>query len=227
MQINTFHNTEGAINAVGLTVIIDVFRAFTTECYVMNNGVERIIPIGDLSLAYKLKKENQDFILMGEQQGERKKGFQYGNSPFQIKDVDFTGKSVIHISTAGTKGLSNAKNASEIITGSFVNVGAIIRYIKSKKPDVVSLVCTGTANETIRDEDSLCAEYIKNELMDTPNDYERMVSHIKENGYIDRFLDPNLPKYPVEDVDCCLAINKFDFVIKASPYTNDLVQLTI
>jgi hypothetical protein len=31
MQIKIFHNTEGAKSAEGLTVIIDVFRAFTTR----------------------------------------------------------------------------------------------------------------------------------------------------------------------------------------------------
>lgn len=227
MQIKIFHNPEGAKEARGLTVIIDVFRAFTTECYVMSNGADKIIPVGSLELAYKLKAENPSFILMGEQNGEKLKDFEYGNSPYQISDVDFHGKTVIHISTAGTKGLSNAINASEIITGSFVNMGAIIRHIRSKRPDILSLVCTGTANETIRDEDALCAEYIKNEILGTPNDFTSVVEHIKNGGYIDRFLDPNVPKYPVEDVDCCLTLNKFNFIIQASPLKDGFNQLTM
>lgn len=225
MRINVLHNSQGAIHARGLTVVIDVFRAFSTECYVMRNNAEKIIPVGDLDTAYKLKVENPDFLLMGEQNGERPKDFDYGNSPFQISSVDFSRKTVIHISTAGTKGLIYAKNASEIITGSFVNIGAIVRYIKINNPDELSLVCTGSADGTILDEDALCAQYIKNELQDISNDYENIVKHIKEGGYIDRFLDPKLPKYPVEDVDYCLALDKFDFVLKASDYKDGLVKI--
>lgn len=227
MKIKVLHNPEGAKLAEGLTVIIDVFRAFTTECYVINNGAEKIIPVGSLDLAYQLKAKNPDFILMGEQQGERPTGFQYGNSPFDISDIDFNGKTVVHISSAGTKGLSKATKASQIITGSFVNIGAIIRYIRAQQPDVLSLVCTGTQSETIRDEDALCAEYIKNELEGVPNDFDKVVEHIKKSGYIDRFLDPSIPKYPIEDIDYCLALDKFNFVIKASPYGDNLVQMTI
>lgn len=227
MDIRIFHNTEGAKKAKGLTVIIDVFRAFSTECYVMAGGANKIIPVGNLSDAYRLKEKNPSFILMGEQSGEKPAGFDFGNSPYQIHHIDFSGKTVVHISTAGTKGLSNAKKSSEIVTGSFVNLGAITRYIRSRQPDILSLVCTGTANETIKDEDALCAEYIKNELLNLPNDFAKIVRHLKSGGYIDRFLDPTIPKYPIEDVDYCLALDRFDFVIKAFPFADDLVQMKL
>jgi 2-phosphosulfolactate phosphatase len=227
MHFKIFHNAEGAKNAYGLVVVIDVFRAFTTECYVMANGAEKIIPAGDLSLAYKLKTENPDFILMGEQNGEIPSGFDYGNSPFLISEVDFSGKTVIHISTAGTKGMSNAQNASEIITGSFVNAAAIAKYIKEKNVEIVSFVCTGTDNVTIRDEDALCAEYIQNLIEGKYNDFDGIMKHVKSGGYIDRFIDPTITKYPIEDIDYCFALDKFDFVIKASSYGEDLIQLRV
>ena len=37
---------------------IAVFRAFSVEAYLFERGAERIIPVGDKELAYKLKKEN-------------------------------------------------------------------------------------------------------------------------------------------------------------------------
>ena len=96
----------------------------------------------------------------------------------------------------------------------------------SSSPAILSLVCTGTDNETISDEDALCAKYIQDTLLGNPVNFPDMVSQIKSGGYIDRFLDPNIPKYPIEDVDYCLALNKFDFVLKATPYQNDLLQLS-
>ena len=47
-----------------LVVVIDVLRAFTTACYVMNNNPKDYIIVSDLSQAYELKKKNPDYILM-------------------------------------------------------------------------------------------------------------------------------------------------------------------
>ena len=71
MKIEILQLLEGAQKASGLTVIIDVFRAFSTACYAVGNGVQKIFPVGDIEIAYQLKKENPDFILVGERQ-ERK-----------------------------------------------------------------------------------------------------------------------------------------------------------
>jgi hypothetical protein len=73
----------------------DVFRAFSSACYFFGNGAEMIIPVGDISKAYKLKKDFPDFILVGEREGKKPEGFDYGNSPSQIENVDFTGKTTL------------------------------------------------------------------------------------------------------------------------------------
>ena len=92
MHIDILDLIEGAKQARGLTVIIDVFRAFSTACYVVRNGARQIIPVGDVDLAYKLREENPDYILMGERKGKMLAGFDYGNSPADIQNVDFSGK---------------------------------------------------------------------------------------------------------------------------------------
>ena len=70
MNIRILQLIEGAQQATGLTVIIDVFRAFSTACYVFGNGVERIIPVGNLELAYQLKRQHPEYLLIGERGGE-------------------------------------------------------------------------------------------------------------------------------------------------------------
>ena len=121
---------EGAKQATGLTVIIDVFRAFTVEAYLMNNGADKIIPVGDSEIAYKYKKEDPNIILVGERHGKIMPGFDYGNSPSQIENIDFSGKTIVHTTSAGTQGIANASNADVILTGSLVNAKAIANYIK-------------------------------------------------------------------------------------------------
>jgi 2-phosphosulfolactate phosphatase len=79
---------------------------------------------------------------MGERGGKKQEGFDYGNSPTEIENVDFSHKTVIMTTGAGTRGLNMACNASEIITGSFVNAKAVMRYIQQSSYDEVNLLCT-------------------------------------------------------------------------------------
>jgi 2-phosphosulfolactate phosphatase len=66
LEICVLQLVEGAREASGVAVIIDVFRAFSTACYVMANGARSIIPLGDLDEAYRMKMLHPDYILMGE-----------------------------------------------------------------------------------------------------------------------------------------------------------------
>ena len=47
MDIKVLELIDGAKQAEGLTVVIDVFRAFSLEAYLISQGAERIYPIPD------------------------------------------------------------------------------------------------------------------------------------------------------------------------------------
>jgi 2-phosphosulfolactate phosphatase len=225
MEIQILHLVEGARKAKGLTVIIDVFRAFSTACYIMDNGAEKILPVSEVSEAFQLKKNNPEFILLGEEFEKKVPGFDFGNSPSHIADVDFHGKTVVQRTSSGTLGIVSAINADELITGSFVNAGAIIQYILEQKPDNVSLVCMGYAALRPIEEDTLCAEYIGETLNGRPVDFQRMVRIIK-NTSAKRFYDPaNASFSPPEDVDLCLDLNRFNFVLKAVKSSSNIISL--
>ncbi len=225
MTIKVLKLISGAKGATGLTVIIDVFRAFTTECYVFNNGAEKIFPVGDIELAYRLKKENPDYILMGERGGIIQPGFDYGNSPTIIESVDFTGKTVVHTTSAGTQGIANATGADEIITGSFVNAGAVVNYIRRKAPEHVSLIAMGYAGIRPTDEDTLLAQYLKNELENKPNDFGKIVAHLRNYDSAQKFFDPEIDWAPRRDFELCMSLNCFDFVLRAESVEDGLVVL--
>lgn len=225
MEIITEHLIEGAKKAGGLTVIIDVFRAFTTSAYVMNNGAEKIIPIGDLEEAFELKKKNPAYIIMGERKGMKVKGFDYGNSPYEIKDVDFKGKTVLLTTSSGTWGIVNAKNSDEIILGSFVNVSSIINYIKKKTPETVTLVAMGSEGKEIADEDELCAKYIKESLECKHPDFNEIKNYLRYYKSSLKFFDKTKPEFPEEDFDCAMDINRFRFVLKVVKKNKDVMIL--
>lgn len=214
MEIQILQLLEGAKDATGLTVIIDVFRAFSTACYAMEKGAEKIIPVGNIEKAYRFKENNPDYLLMGERNEMKPHGFDFGNSPFQLKEADLTGKTIVHTTSSGTQGIDAAVHVPEILTGSFVNAGALINYIKSQNPETVSLVCMGYACEYPTDEDTLCAEYIRNELKGLPNDFEKMKEIIRKGSGRRFFKSENQEWAPKQDFDLCLELNRFNFVLQ-------------
>jgi len=225
MNIQILQYTKGAKKAEGLTIIIDVFRAFTVGCYVINNGAKQIIAVGEVETAYTLQRENPDYILIGERHERKVEGFDYGNSPTHIEKIDFTGKTVVHTTSAGTQGLVLAKGANEIITGSLVNAEAIVSYINRRNPFIVSLVAMGYAGKLPADEDLICAEFIRARLQNGETDLEREIEKLK-NGSGQRFFDPeNKDHSPPSDFTLCTHVGVFDFVLKAEEITDDMVIL--
>lgn len=214
-KINTLHLIDGAKQAEGLTVIIDVFRAFSLECYLYDMGVKEIRPVETVEEAFALRSHIQGSILVGERHGEKCDGFDYGNSPSAISKEHVSGKTIIHTTSAGTKGIVNAIGASEIITGSLVNAKAVAKHIMTKQPKVVSLVCMGNAGVRPAAEDELCAAYIKSILegKEFP-DIEQKVSDLKKHGGAHFFDQSSQHIFPEADFWMCVKYNKFPFVIK-------------
>ncbi len=215
MNIKILHLIEGAKQAKGVTVIIDVFRAFTVEAYLAKNNAAKIIPVSSVDFSFEYRKTNPNAILCGERGGKIIYGFDYGNSPSQIENVDFTGKTIIHTTSAGTQGIANAVNADEIIGGSLVTAKAIAKYIKQKNPENVSLVCMGLAGQKPTDEDTLCAEYIKSLIEEKPlTDIEERIEKIKHTDGA-KFFDKNLQNvFPERDFHLCTEYGNFNFLLR-------------
>jgi len=171
--------------------------------------------VGDIELAFELKKKYPEALLVGERNERPPAGFDFGNSPAHLLKSVIAGRPVIHTTSSGTQGLVNASRADEVITGSFVNAGAIIRYIRSKNPDQLSLVCMGYACQYPTDEDTFCAEYIRNELTGRETDWPAMVDRMRYGSGARFFEEKSQTWAPAEDFDLCLDRNRFNFVLKA------------
>ena len=215
MDIQILHLLEGAKAARGLTVIIDVFRAFTVETYLMRNNASKIIPMGSVEHAFAYQKTHPGTLLCGEREGVMIEGFDFGNSPSQLEQVDLTGKTVVHTTSAGTQGIANASHADEILTGSLVNASAVAEYIRRKNPEQVSLVCMGLGCERPIEEDTLCAEYIQSLLEGEPleNMQERMAELKHTSGA--KFFDPAQQSvFPQRDFELCVRLDTVPFVLR-------------
>lgn len=216
MKVEILEFIEGARNAKGVAVIIDVFRAFSVACYAVDSGAVRIIATSEVSEAFHLKEKYKNSVLVGERDEKKIAGFDFGNSPTEIIKADLSGKTVIQTTTAGTQGLINAAKTETILTGSFVNAGAIVKYIKSINPDHVSLVAMGYRATISAEEDLMCAEMISNELKNETFNQDKRISELQNTSGKRFFVPGNIDFSPPTDFFLCTMINKFDFVLKAT-----------
>lgn len=216
MKITIDHLTAGAERAEGVTVIIDVFRAYTVESYAFSRGIERVYPLADIDEAYEMKRLEPDLLLAGERKAKAGEGFDFGNSPSQIENLDLRGKSMIHTTSAGTQGIAAAKNADVILLGALVNAKATAEYIKSLSPSRVSLVCMGLENRRPTEEDTLCAEYIKAILENRENDIDKQaaVKRLKETDGKRFFIPEDQSFAPERDFYLCTEFDRFDFALR-------------
>lgn len=215
MEILRLSLAEGAKQARGLAVIIDVFRAFTTAAYVSANGAKKIIPVASVDEALHLGDEHPDWILMGENHGHRIPEFDYGNSPAEVEHIDFTGQTVIQRTSSGTLGINLASGADEILLGSFVMADAIVGYIKrSRGFKVVSLVAMGWEGETLAIEDELCSEYIAARLQGESPDFLSMRRRIREDPSGVKFFDRKQSSFQERDFHLAMSLNWFNFALR-------------
>ena len=225
MKVEILEFVEGSKKAKGVTVIIDVFRAFSVACYAFDAGAVRIIATSTVEDAFLLKKSYSNSVLVGERNERKIEGFDFGNSPTEIIKADLSGITVIHTTTAGTQGLINAKNADLVLTGSFVNAGAIVKYIKAINSEEVTLVAMGFRATQSAPEDLLCAELIESSLKGNRSFNESWISDLKSTSG-SRFFNPdNIDFSPPTDFFLCTMVNKFNFVLKACPRLDGNIDL--
>ena len=226
MEIRINHLLESAKEAEGLAVVIDVFRAFSLECWLYAMGAAEIRPVGAVEDALAWREKDPACVLIGERHGRKLDGFDYGNSPSMVPPEAVRGKRVIHTTSAGTQGVTNAARAGEILTGSFVNARAVAEYIRRKNPETVTLVCMGKEGLEPAEEDELCALYLRSLIRgEAMADIDGRLAALRTGGG-KHFFDPALRDvYPEADFGMCIDRDRFDFVIRMERDENGLISV--
>lgn len=219
MDVRIVHCIGGAAEGEGLAVVIDVFRAASTACVAAANGAERIVPVAEIEAAFALKRAHPEWVLMGERDYRKVSGFDFGNSPAEIEQVDFTGRTVIQATSAGTRGLVEAAGrAEEVLFGCFANAAATVAYVRSRSPAVVTLAALGTGGDSRAPEDDMCAIYLKNELDGFPNSFAAIKRYLATVESARKFFDPAQDFAPERDFELCLDLDRFDFALRCGSW---------
>lgn len=223
-KVEISHHCQGAARARGIAVVIDVLRAFSTACYVAAAGARHIWAVADSAEALRLAHSHPQAVLIGERDGRRIPGFDWGNSPSLLRGADLAGRTVLFTTSNGTLGLAAAQQAEEILTGGFVNAGAVAAYIRGRAPSHVSLVCMGSGGRPAV-EDTLCALYLRAAVTAVPMDFGPLRDAILRSAGTARFNAAGCADMPPEDLDLCLTPDRFGFVLRAGPGPDRSVAL--
>jgi 2-phosphosulfolactate phosphatase len=101
MEIRVGSLIAGAADAVGTTVVIDVFRAFTTAAVALSRGARRILMVDTLEKAWALRSLGAADCCIGERDSLKPPGFDFGNSPAELAGADVAGKTLVQTTSNG------------------------------------------------------------------------------------------------------------------------------
>ena len=218
MKFN-YTTLETCHTATGVVLVIDVLRAFSTAAYAFSCGAREIRLVSGVEEALELKEQTPNSKAMGEVGGLPPEGFDFGNSPTRILEQDLTGITLIQRTGAGTQGAVRSKNANVMLAVSFVVAKATMEYVLRLKPEEITFVITGGADNA---EDLACAEFLQKQFLgqavDTSNYIHRVISSRDAFQHMD-----DHPQFPRSDLDYCTRINAFDFAMPIARENNQLI----
>lgn len=198
MRIEISQGHEPPDNSGGITVIIDVIRAFTTAYYAFRGGVERIWLVATAEEAFALQRELPGVPLAGEIQALPIAGFDYGNSPLEISRARLREQLILR-TTNGVAATLNARRSRRILVTGLVNADATVEAIRglaASEDERVLLV----ASHPTGDEDMACAEYILDRLGGPGIDMEAATERVRHSFAAQKFLHRAHPRLHPEDI---------------------------
>ncbi len=129
-----------------ICAVIDTIRATSTISTMLGCGGESVIIAADKKQAFELKDIFKNHLLCGEVGGLAPKGFDYGNSPVEMSNLDIKGRSFILMTTNGTQSIFKVSECAEIYALSILNLNhalnCIIESALEKDCDIL-LLCSG------------------------------------------------------------------------------------
>lgn len=203
---------EGALAARGLTVVIDVLRAFTTAAYAFSRGAADIVLVSTVEEAFAVRARFAEALLIGEVGGRLIPGFDLNNSPTRMREADVRGRRLVQRTGAGTQGVVLATEAEERVLASLVVAQATAAYVQSRGPRQVSLLATNPASHPYNEDDA-CGDYLAALLRGEPPDGPTTLARVRASADARELTDSLGDDFPPTDLDLALALDAFDFAM--------------
>jgi 2-phosphosulfolactate phosphatase len=221
-----YRNLDDCHIATGTVIVIDVLRAFSTAAYAFSLGAREILLVGTVEEALSLRPQIPNSKVMGEVNGIRPDGFDFGNSPTYLSQEDLSGVTMIQRTTAGTQGAIRSQKADALLASSLVVANATVQHVNKLGADQVTFVLTGK-DFGGGDEDLACAEYLEALLKGEQPDPQPFIQRVLSSRDASQHFDPNKIGFPFTDLDYCTQIDKFDFAMPIERNDGKLIMRCI
>jgi len=221
-----YRNLDDCHTATGTVIVIDVLRAFSTAAYAFSLGAREILLVGTVEEALSLRPQIPNSKVMGEVNGIRPDGFDFGNSPTYLSQEDLSGVTMIQRTTAGTQGAIRSQKADALLASSLVVANATVQHVNKLGADQVTFVLTGK-DFGGGDEDLACAEYLEALLKGEQPDPQPFIQRVLSSRDASQHFDPNKIGFPFTDLDYCTQIDKFDFAMPIERNDGKLIMRCI
>ncbi len=145
-----------------IIVVADIFRATSSICAALSNGVKEILAISEKSECLKYKA--MGYIIAGEREGKILDYADIGNSPEVFLSPELKGKSIVLNSTNGTRTIRIAsQHNNTVVIGAFVNLKALTDYLINANKHIL-IFCSGWKDHFSL-EDALFAGALAHEVL--------------------------------------------------------------
>jgi 2-phosphosulfolactate phosphatase len=151
---NYYANSQGILefreaiadyeNKNAIVVVTDILRASSAIVTAFMNGVEQLIPVGTLDEAKSYKEKG--YMVAAERDGIVRDFADFGNSPYNFSADRVHGKEIVYSTTNGTQAIHLASSGHEVLIGAYLNIGALAKYIRSSRRDLL-ILCAGWKNK--------------------------------------------------------------------------------
>lgn len=202
-----------------IVIVADVFRATSCMVTAFAHNVGCIVPVATVEECRALQERG--YLAAAERNAMKVDGFELDNSPFSYMESYIQGANVAMTTTNGTLAITKSRSAVKVLVGSFLNLDAIARYLRSQPYDVLVL-CAGWKGR-FNMEDTLFAgaliERLKEEYMLAEDSAimawrmynqgkDNLVSYLANSSHIRRLQRLGIQR----DIAYCLQHDLYDVV---------------
>lgn len=203
-----------------IVIVTDIFRATSCMVTAFAYGVGSILPVATVDECKDLQARG--YVGAAERNAQKVDGFDLDNSPFSYMDERLIGAKIAMTTTNGTLSITKAKpSAVKVLVGAFLNLNAIVNYLKSQPYDVLVL-CAGWKGRPNL-EDTLFAGAVVDALKDeyfvaedsailAMRTYQQakddMIGYLANSSHIRRLHRLGINK----DISYCLQTDLYDVV---------------
>jgi 2-phosphosulfolactate phosphatase len=212
--VNIVHATgiEGARQARGTVVVIDVLRSFTVSAYALAGGARECRLVTTIREVHALAAKTPNAVLCAEENTLPVAGIAISNSPTRIRETDLKGRILIQRSSAGTQ-VAAAVEKGDIFEASLVVARATVQACLLRKPETLTLLASGDFPE-----DLACAQYMEGLAQGRTPNIEELLEPLKDSGRYRRLASGTWPGFPSTDLELSLMPDRFEF---AMPVTRE------